>query len=161
MRKILLERVIFYMIESYKDGYLNNLDNRVTNINNDLNSFITEVNTKLGTLLKQELLWTNPSQSSNFAPQNITLSKSCEKIDIIFRRSTSDTNEIICTVYNMNAYTECFGTSSRGKLLKRMIALSNNTVMFADGLFFNTYGSAAVDNSMMIPIRIIGYTKLS
>lgn len=108
-----------------------------------------------------EVVWNNPSPTSDFSAQNITLSKTYSKVEIIYKRQKS--SDVYIPVFVYNSYGSSLPYMSVGmytnKLILRQAYLDNTTVHFFDGVYYENYGVApsGTSNDVMIPIKIIGY----
>lgn len=109
--------------------------------------------------LSMKLLWTNPSPSSDFAAQTVSLDLSGYTAGaIVFAASKSDytlsspqfflmnnaTQRMICTVWAIFQY--------------RDITVSTSGITFSEGRRINTYnsGSSVQNNGEIIPVYIYG-----
>lgn len=105
-------------------------------------------------------LWENPSPTSEFAGQTITLSDDITNYryyEVIYRLSTG-------TAYIFNTGKIPVGSltallSAYNKNYKRVIsAISGTSVTFGNGQNYSTYGGSTTDsNSYLIPVEILAY----
>lgn len=120
-----------------------------------------------GGALSETVLWTNPSPTSNFATQTVTLSQSIENFDYIkfvHRISTSASNSGE-TIYSVSTFKTSSNsvaiqpviaarTGGNGYPVRRIRYVSDTTVSF---LSTNNAGSgASYNDAYCIPLSIIG-----
>lgn len=131
------------------------------NINMNLSStysatLTTQINTALENYFNCDILWTNPSPTSSFAEQTITLSS-----------EDYDFYEVYC-IYNGGTaiqYANGFKTiKGKGMLIAETgygTGLSvRRKVDYTDAthlLISSAYGGTSIDNDYLIPIYVVGY----
>lgn len=122
------------------------------NINMNLSS---DYNTALQNYFECKILWTNPSPTSSFTSQTITLSS-----------GDYDFYEIFFT-YSVSTSQYANGTKAvKGKgLIGAIIGYGNSVLLrrkvdYTDAthlLVASAYNGSAIDDNYMIPIYVIGY----
>lgn len=109
------------------------------------------LNSKTG----MDLLWENPSPTSDFSAQTISLDLSSYKYIILNVRldyGDIESTNIICLKELPSRIN-----STRTTLSYRYVTVSDTGVEFRDARYTNTLGgSATVDNKFAIPYRIYG-----
>ena len=114
-------------------------------------------------LTNSKILWTNPTPTSNFVSQTITLdSSNYDEYEVIAKISTgSDTCVSSGKIpKNILAQVMFFGLSTTGtkyNLRARPINTKTDTsITFGDNI--NVFGSTSeISNGQMIPLYVIGY----
>ena len=127
---------------------------------NELDSGISALDTKIDTY-NQVTLWTNPSPTSSFAGQQITLNDSLENynyIEVLYKRSANSTqygvSGRIPKGYDFQV------NMSSNYFYWRTVAINSNTkITFGDCRYFTSYGlnPDSTQNSTMIPYKVFGY----
>lgn len=135
------------------------------------NVYITEHTTEIYFMPEnmETVLWTNPSPTSTFAAQTVTLSDSIENykyIKVSYRVSNSNdaSNSVIMSVEDLKN-TDTFGTAN-----SRYGSISGNQYKVRDYYYIDSTNIAftagyqinavATDNNSCIPIEITGLNKL-
>lgn len=113
----------------------------------------------INTTEKKTLLWTNPSPTSSFVGQALSLDLSgYDALEILFNFSTS-TSYGVENIVKINTGEKAYvnGIFS-AKLCRRTVNTDSSGVTISDGHHFNSYGSTAttLNNDVLIPIRIYG-----
>lgn len=105
-------------------------------------------------------LWTNPSPTSSFAGQTVTLSETIANFSYYEIEFFTDTiSERIITTGKINTLyaTRLFSLATLASS-RNVTRPSTTSIAFGSGLSFTTYGGAGVvDNNVIIPYKIIGY----
>ena len=125
---------------------------------------IKELFTLIGNnFIQKKLLWTNPSPSSDFATQTISVDLSNYKqIEVIMRvrsNNLTTTSNIIDVNAGGNGQNICaFG----GKFANRVYNITSNKqgILFNPAYATNTYGSDVPDNAWCIPYKIYGIKNI-
>ena len=105
--------------------------------------------------LNGTLLWTNPSPTSSFASQNITLSSDDYDVLEIFFSVTNSSIQIKSTkgLKGQNLILEFYdGYGSKGAI--RPINYTNDTTLAVQNSFYNSTSGSA---NYCIPLYVIGY----
>ena len=114
-----------------------------------------------GWTTNNNVLWTNPSPTSNFAGQSITLSEAIENFseyEVIYKRQASANTFISSGKLPISSRNRI--DLANGYLYSRAISvLSGTTLTFGDCTYYATYGSTTTtnDNSTLIPYMVICY----
>ena len=111
--------------------------------------------------LQIDLLWTNVSPSSEFGPQTINLDLSqykCVLIDIIMAvgdwRLYADKRN---TIYLVNGFDGDVGYASYNDYYTyKKITVNSNSIVMAQGYFFDNTQTPVIDNRVIIPYKIYG-----
>lgn len=105
-----------------------------------------------------KLLWQNPSETSQFAAQTITIDLSAYGALIVMLRNEtgSDSGWNISNIVIKGRPTEGIVITGNNRLVRRIIAMSDTGVTFNNAERYNSYGTATTDNSAAIPARIYG-----
>ena len=139
------------MILEFLKGELNS-----KRFNEDLNNAIAN-----GTL-KMDLLWTNASPTSAFAPQTIDLNFSgydylIINFNVVSQSSLYDPipNQIYMCKNEQGAYRI---NTSHNVFTTRSFIITSNGIIFNSGGFFSAYNSTTIteDNNVNIPYKIYG-----
>lgn len=105
---------------------------------------------------KMDLLWTNPSPTSSFTAQTISLDLSNYDLVLIFaRRDASNYNYNINTLVNRDGMVNMIGTYS-SKLCTRGVTMTDSGLEFGAGFYATGYGTDTNDNNKNIPYKIYG-----
>lgn len=106
---------------------------------------------------KMELLWTNPSPSSNFAAQTVSLDLS--SYDAVFLKcyTTTDTPRYFTCLFMVdgNIWTMYAVGGAASNRYNRLVTVSDTGLVFAGGYSNGTAGSAHA-----IPIEVYGVKGL-
>lgn len=120
--------------------------------------------------MSETLLWSNPSPTSSFAAQNVTLSQSMNNFDYIkvtFRASTSVADEG-CNIYPIEyvkssiqgtAYAHALvggGSSNKSNFYTRKMLYVSNTQLNINGSVTISSNNAGSNNGVVIPLEIYG-----
>lgn len=107
------------------------------------------------------VLWTNSSPTSNFVGQQITLNDNLNNYDYyevlydenITNQSCYSTGKILSNKMTRLLFS---GTYNKTRAITN---ISDNKLTFSNGYINETYGSGTItnDNSIIIPLQIIGY----
>lgn len=132
-------------------------DNISMNLSPDYSAALSaQINTALENYFKCDILWTNPSPTSSFVEQTITLSS-----------GDYDFYEVYCVYSNTSGsqYANGFKTiKGKGLIIsengygtdlsiRRKVDYTDATHL----LIASAYGGANIDNGYLIPIYVIGY----
>lgn len=105
---------------------------------------------------KAELLWTNPSPTSAFGSQSISIDTSeYENIIIVARIATSNDKESIVGIFPSNNFSGYYLAGGYGGGSQREIKSSSTTSLVIGNNFANT----TMVNNCGIPVRIYGLKK--
>ena len=135
---------------------IGNLSNLTTTNKTDLVSAINETNTNI-TNITGQILWTNPSPTSAFATQNITLSSSdYDMYEAIFYGSITGADTITTgripkgkNFFLAQTYNTGAGDVTRNRKIQYV---SDTEMTVTDGTQAET-----TNNNVNIPVYIIGY----
>lgn len=128
----------------------------------DMNEIKTEVNDNYSKItgVQGEIVWTNSNPTSNFGAQSVNLTKSLDTGDCyeIFCRQSTGNGRIISSgkvpvghgtfIANPLSLNQYRGTAEN---------TSGSTISFTAGYSANPDGSFTENNSLVIPMYIIGY----
>ena len=107
----------------------------------------------------KEKLWTNPLPSSDFAGQEITLSKDLSNFggyEILYAQSKS-TSRIMTTGIIPIGHGTIFGYTTGNKPYRATsTTVSGTTITFEDG-YETQNGTSLINNDLVIPIMVIGH----
>ena len=110
---------------------------------------------------KPVLLWENGSPSNDFASGNITLNDDISKYnyyEILFLPSKTETTRNMSTGRIPTDMYATLNTAFEVNRRRRITSLSSTTMGIGEGSVFATYnGSATTNNSVCIPVKILGY----
>ena len=101
-------------------------------------------------------MWKNPNPQNNFEAQTISLSKNINNYKYaIVGVAPSSTRAPMNNIVVPNI--ECCLTTNIESFRTRTVTLKNNTAIFGDGYFTNSYNTnQAVNNTVCIPQYIYG-----
>lgn len=102
-----------------------------------------------------DLLWENATPNAAFSPQTISTGLTAYKHLMVIFTGYSGENKI-SVVTAKGVWTDATGTKNNRYIIKRAFTSSDTGVQFGKGFLNSTYGSAAEDNTVMIPYRIYG-----
>ena len=114
-------------------------------------------------------LWTNPSPTSNFASQSVSLSESMDNfkyIGIKYKRTTAATDSITVIILvsefklatdGSTNYHIGLGGNNTNTYTRRCDYQSNTNIGFANAA---RIGASGTDNSVIIPLEILGLNEL-
>lgn len=105
--------------------------------------------------VKMDLLWTNPSPTSSFASQTVSIDLSNYAGVLIVCKQHKSVESYFNFLSLIVAESIRFLCGS-GKLAFRNATVSSAGVVFTDGSYVNTYGTDAVNNDYVIPYQIYG-----
>lgn len=110
------------------------------------------------TISNKELLWSNPSPTSEFAAQTITLTKSATDFDtlmVVMQYANTNTSTGISFISTSGINEIMVGQNNGAAISKRDVTVSDKSVTFSTGRYnaASSEGSAA---SMCVPIAIYG-----
>lgn len=149
------------------DEILSNIsDTKIPELNNALDDLSSRVDVKV--------LWTNSSPISSFSQQSLNIDYTAyDFLNIVFKQEANPgsgagiyyDSVVIPTVPN-NTYIFTsikFSGSGNNVNIARACGTYNSRQQFAfqDACKFSTYATYTTDNTMLIPIRIIGIKKKS
>lgn len=108
----------------------------------------------------EKILWTNPSPTSSFSAQTVTLSETIAnftKYEILFKNTN-----LVNTIFSTGKLPTSFLTQlcfPIGTIRARNItALSGTSLTFSESGYYGTYGGGyTTDNNGCVPYQIIGY----
>lgn len=106
------------------------------------------------------VLWTNPAPTADFAGQEITLSDSITNYshyEVIYKQSPTGTTALNTGKIPINF--GCYLLSNSNFIARRTSNVPNaNKLTFADTIINGTYGQAGTTaNGLLIPYQVIGY----
>ena len=105
------------------------------------------------------VLWTNSSPTSSFAGQKVTLSETIENYnyyEVVFLVATNEPR-INRTGKILKTYSTRLQSSSTNIRYRNVEVPSGTSLQFGVGNLIATYGTTSTDNTMIIPLEIIGY----
>lgn len=109
--------------------------------------------------MKMDLLWTNPSPSSSFASQIISLDLSnYTMVGIIYRIVASGTN-VSHLYFNVIGDSTIRHKSSDGLTIQRtIVSISSTSIQFGDCATWTSYNTSSIttNNNYMVPYQIYG-----
>ena len=101
-----------------------------------------------------ELLWTNASPTSEFAPQTVSLNLSAYKfVVIIFKRSTTSSKYISYIAPIGYVHIANF---IEGKPESRNYTTSTNGIAFAEAYIWDSSTAMSLNNGTLLPYKIFG-----
>lgn len=123
--------------------------------------------TKYSNSLNYDVLWENPNPNSAMAPQTIQTgaTKQYNLIVVIFHQYALSSNyyylnKVYVPGLNGNGFVDTWRfDGSTGYLLGRnaFYDFTNNRLTVQDGYRQDTYKTSTKDNSVLIPVRILGF----
>ena len=147
---------------------LNHMEDGIYNAYNQIKDSYTEsgtdayscnyINANIET--KGTILWTNSSPTSNFAAQTITLNETLDNYDcyeIIHRQSTSNARFLTTGKIPVGHGTFMANPLALNQYRGTNENTSGNTITFTAGYLAQADGSFLENNSMVIPMYVIGY----
>ena len=149
----------------------NNLNALQTNIEDEFTAKMQDVGTALDEKVstsvanstyekKGVLLWTNSSPTSSFSAQTITLNDSLSNYDcytIMHRQSTTNGRIISTGKIPVGHGTFMANPLSTNQYRGTNENTSGSSITFTPGYKANADGSFAEDNTLVIPMYVIGY----
>lgn len=102
-----------------------------------------------------ELLWTNPSPTSSFASQTVSVDLS-DYAGVLIVCKQHKSVESYFNFLSLTVAESIRFLCGSGKLSFRNATVSSAGVVFTDGSYVNTYGTDAVNNDYVIPYKIYG-----
>ena len=124
---------------------------------NDLTAILNEVLPPTASEYRK-LLWANPSPTSSFSAQTLSvLVSDYDEIAIEYSDNTAYQG-IRKTVLTKAGATSTYIFSCAGGNFARGITVTTTSVSFNDGMYYGSYGGAnpSTNNSILIPIAIYG-----
>lgn len=129
----------------------------------DLNEVKTVVNNNATELSKLQgtILWTNPSPTSTFNAQTITLSSNdYDVLEIYFAIDNSSANNVanVKTIKGRNAVMSCLApTATVSPLRVRKINYSTDISLNVETAYYGTNSLSSTNNNYVIPLYVVGY----
>ena len=105
------------------------------------------------------VLWNNSNPTSSFAGQTVTLSETIENYnyyEVVFLVATNEPR-INRTGKILKTYSTRLQSSSTNIRYRNVEVPSGTSLQFGVGNLIATYGTTSTDNTMIIPLEIIGY----
>ncbi len=129
----------------------------------DLNEIKTVVNNNATALEKTQgtILWTNPSPTSSFGAQTITLSSSdYDVLEIYCAMQTGNPNDIVSgrAIKGKNVIINCLApTASASPMRVRRVNYTTDTSLSVESAYYGTVELTATNNTYVIPLYVVGY----
>ena len=133
----------------------------ITNSNGTISLSKANVTSALGytppttNSLQISLLWTNPSPTSNFNPQTISISSSVYSLFIITSYMDNSATTIVFNTIVMKNTETYINTILGSYSYFRQVKITNNSVIFGSGYVGNG-ASHSANNGATIPYKIYG-----
>lgn len=105
--------------------------------------------------VKMDLLWTNPSPTSNFSAQTISHDNTKYSWFYVETFGTNGNTYGYTNVVEKGLRNHILGYVG-GRLSFRSITITDSGFVYTDNSYINTYGTGTTDNSYLLPYRIYG-----
>lgn len=105
-------------------------------------------------------IWDNKNFGNSFTPQIVNLNLNDYKLlQFWFCRERGNTDGLITTTQIVNNHTFENICVNNAKLIIRTVKIEDTNIQFYDANIINNYGVYEIDNTQLIPYKIIGIRK--